>query len=1366
MNQIGLSAISDDWDKNFKLMADIDLSVYTGTQFNIIGTRWDNVFTGVFDGNGHTISNFTYTSTNRQYIGIFGYVSGANAEIKNLGLIAPVVDAGTGSDVGSLAGYFKEGTMSNCYVEGGSVAGQYGVGGLLGEDKDGTITNCCSSSSVSGRGSVGGLVGFNDEGTITCCYSFGIVEGEGSSGGLVGSIFKGLITDCYASGHVLVRDYMGGGLVGLNVRGRITNCYSTGTVSGGSDVGGLVGVLQKQNYSAFITNCYSNGSVSGDRNVGGLVGSNIGTVTNCYSTGCVSGNDNVGGLVGNDVLCGSICDKFGCRDDCYYGETNESFWDFQTSSPSTSAGGVGLTTAEMQAASTFIAWGCGSVWTIEEGVDYPRLVWENAPGEPITAPSYGGGSGEPNDPYLIYTAEQLNTIGLIPGHLDKHFKLMADLDLDTLPPPPPPHLPPSLFKAGNPNPAHGVLSVSLTADLSWMPGLGATSHDVYFGTNSIPPFVCNQTSTTFDPGTMAFGTKYYWHIDEVNDSVVTAGEIWNFTTIPPPPTPPPLTAEVDLGQFEGENTRPRFNVIGHRHYDGGVEAPFSGVFDGNGHTISNFTYTSTDKNNIGLFGYVTGLIKNLGLIDPNVDAGTGCSVGSLVGRLSGGATTGCYVKGGCVSGNDDVGGMVGEIYSPGTITNCYSTGSVSGDSFIGGMVGSGSGTITNCYSTGSVYGRSGVGGFVGYVKGGDIRDCYAIESVFGDHAVGGLVGSNEGGIINCYSGSNVSGGDYVGGLVGEIHSGKISNCYSTGSVSGDRYVGGLVGENSDYATIINCYAIGSVVGSYNAGGLVGSNSANVITSFWDIQTSGQDTSDAGTGLPTAQMQTTSTFIAWTTCGKQGIWTLDEGNDYPHLWWEEKPGEPLPAYQLSDFMTGAGTQIHPYLIYTPRQLNMIGLFFCDRDRHFKLMADIDLSNFTGTSFNIIKDFAGVFDGNGKKIFNFTYTSNEKSYIGLFGSIEGENAVIRDLGLIDPKVDAGPGSYVGSLVAYLEKGSISNCYVEGGSVAGDSYIGGLVGYSEGDIRDCYATGSVFGDYSVGGLVGYNTNVIVDSYTSGNVTGGYCVGGLCGKSTGPDHSTVQSSIRNCYSTANVTGYGSAGGLIGHSGAIVTGCYSRGSVSGHYYVGGLIGRNGGHGSIKNCYSTGSVVGEQSLGGLVGSSEGTVSASFWDIETSGQDSSDSGTGKTTAEMQTMSTFTDAGWDFVGETVNGIEDIWFIGQQDYPHLWWQGMQVPVKLNPATLNCRSQGNWVKTYLTLPEGFTISDVDAERPAVLHSFGFQSAPLYVSVNKSKLVQIEAAFERQALCSLADDWPDTLTVAAFLADGNIFLGTSKVRIIDPGSK
>jgi hypothetical protein len=101
--------------------------------------------------------------------------------------------------------------------------------------------------------------------------------------------------------------------------------------------------------------------------------------------------------------------------------------------------------------------------------------------------------------------------------------------------------PPPLFKASEPNPADGAMGISITSDLNWTAGHDAVSHDVYFGTSSVPPFIGNQTSTTFDPGDMAYGTTYYWRIDEVNDSSTTTGDMWRFTTmIAPPPTPPLL----------------------------------------------------------------------------------------------------------------------------------------------------------------------------------------------------------------------------------------------------------------------------------------------------------------------------------------------------------------------------------------------------------------------------------------------------------------------------------------------------------------------------------------------------------------------------------------------------------------------------------------------------------------------------------------------------------------------------------------------------------------------------------------------------------------------------------------------------------
>jgi aspartokinase-like uncharacterized kinase len=98
-------------------------------------------------------------------------------------------------------------------------------------------------------------------------------------------------------------------------------------------------------------------------------------------------------------------------------------------------------------------------------------------------------------------------------------------------------------QATDPYPADGTTGVSINADLRWTAGSYVTSHDVYFGTSINPPFVCNQAATIYDPGTMAYGTTYYWRIDEVSKWSVTTSKLWKFTTIeaplPPPPSPPP-----------------------------------------------------------------------------------------------------------------------------------------------------------------------------------------------------------------------------------------------------------------------------------------------------------------------------------------------------------------------------------------------------------------------------------------------------------------------------------------------------------------------------------------------------------------------------------------------------------------------------------------------------------------------------------------------------------------------------------------------------------------------------------------------------------------------------------------------------------
>ncbi|UCG55588.1 MAG: hypothetical protein JSU70_12045 [Phycisphaerales bacterium] len=329
---------------------------------------------------------------------------------------------------------------------------------------------------------------------------------------------------------------------------------------------------------------------------------------------------------------------------------------------------------------------------------------------------------------------------------------------------------------------------------------------------------------------------------------------------------------------------------------------------------------------------------------------------------------------------------------------------------------------------------------------------------------------------------------------------------------------------------------------------------------------------------------------------------------------------LPAQ--AKYGGGSGTSAAPYLIYTAEQMNEIGANANDWAKHFKLMADIDLSQYTGTDFNLIgywrtwedtKPFMGVFDGNGHTISHFTYGSVEQDYVGLFAYASG---LIKNLGLIGPNVTAG-GNYVGSLVGYFDDGSVTGCYAKDANVSGNRYVGGLIGLGVGSISECHSGGSVSGEAYVGGLVG-----LLDL----------------------------ASLGRCYSAASVSGNDIVGGLIGktaHDDTTVTYCYATGSVTGYRYVGGLAALVE-RGAVYKCYSVGTVLGHLYTGGLAGERKvlGQIRQSFWDTETSGQATSAGGTGKTTTQMQSIDTFFDAGWDFVLT--------WDICEgTNYPVLRWQ-----------------------------------------------------------------------------------------------------------------
>ena len=433
---------TEDYDKHFILTADIDLDpnlpgrkvfekAVIAPDVNDVDSGYQGIpFTGVFDGDDHIVSHLTVEGDS--YLGLFGQLDGA--VISDLGLEAVDVN-GIGDSVGGLVGR-SDGSITGSYST-GTVTGDWDVGGLVGSNK-GSISDCFSASDVNGIIKVGSLVGDHYAGGILSdCYSTGDVKGVDNVGGLVGVNGWGhpdaIISNCYSTGDVKGVSKLGG-LVGSNghrgamggprTNGHIYNSYSTGAVEGISSVGGLIG----DSGAGSASNCYSAGDVRGDSSVGGLIGRALGgNVSKCYSSGQVSGSERCGGLVGEIIL-------------FPVGNIEKSFWDKQTSGEPNMCGyqlnehGVGCdnsygkTTTEMQTASTFLdaGWdfvdetinGPNDIWKISEGLDYPRLWWEK----------YGGGIGEPNNPYLIYTAEHLNELGAERNDYNKHFKLMADID--------------------------------------------------------------------------------------------------------------------------------------------------------------------------------------------------------------------------------------------------------------------------------------------------------------------------------------------------------------------------------------------------------------------------------------------------------------------------------------------------------------------------------------------------------------------------------------------------------------------------------------------------------------------------------------------------------------------------------------------------------------------------------------------------------------------------------------------------------------------------------------------------------------------------------------------------------------------------
>ena len=292
-------------------------------------------------------------------------------------------------------------------------------------------------------------------------------------------------------------------------------------------------------------------------------------------------------------------------------------------------------------------------------------------------------------------------------------------------------------------------------------------------------------------------------------------------------------------------------------------------------------------------------------------------VGGLTGILQDGEINNSYATGKVFAGanheeNDhgDAGGLVGAVYNNAIITNSHATGEVESNGFnVGGLVGQLHGIIENSYAEGNVEGSRQIGGLVGSMHESTVENSYARGNAGGFDVIGGLVGENYNGIIETsFATGNVNAEGYYyeeaeayfvnsGGLVGQ-NEGEIKRCYSTGDVSdiedaGGVNLGGFVGRNREPGVISESFSTGKVTSHYDTGqvgGFTGFNYHIVHNSYWDIDTSGYDTSGGGEGRTTEQMQAGNAndqidgeniYEDW----DDSIWDFGSDNEYPGFYWE-------------------------------------------------------------------------------------------------------------------------------------------------------------------------------------------------------------------------------------------------------------------------------------------------------------------------------------------------------------------------------------------------------------------------------------------------------------------------------------------------
>jgi len=700
---------------------------------------------------------------------------------------------------------------------------------------------------------------------------------------------------------------------------------------------------------------------------------------------------------------------------------------------------------------------------------------------------------------------------------------------------------------------------------------------------------------------------------------------------------------------------------------------FCGVFDGNGHTIRNLTIRGGGF--LGLFGVLAGgEVKDLGVAEVGI-TGEGY-LAAVVGLNLGGTVSGSYSTGkvtGTGTGTGwfpTAGGLVAanshmQYGRHGKESNCYSTAAVtttgkSNTAFLGGLVGRNAdlygdyGTVSNCYSTGSVINTASaadvhIGGLVGDGNNLDTDSSFWDKQTSACISSGGGKGLTSAQMkdINTYL---AAGWDFVGEVTNAflgIWKMPTGGGYPVLSAFSGHVPPDFVDDFEAYDNVCNRIFFAWVDGlgydtsagcgvPANSGNGTGSELGNMEPEQF-IAHSGEQSApffyDNSTGRLYSEIQ--RTFDApkdWTSSNAHALvlWLYGDPNntlvstDKLYIGIEDKAGKRAfveysgPAHDLQvaswqqwqirlraltgidlrqvwKIYLGIGNRDKPHLGGWGKLLiddiYLLPPYSAGRgtaDDPYQIATLQNLTDLGQSPQDYGKSFILTADVNmaGPALTDALIAPWTSLASAAFaGTFDGNDHTISNLTIVAAGKN-GVGLFgCTDANAVIERLALENC-----RITGHEFVGGLIGRNRGDIKVCSTAG-------------------------GRVGGGLEVGGLVGLSE-------VGSIEDCYARTDVNATGRV-------------------------AGGLVGRN--QGTIMHTYSTGVVTCPSYAGGLVGDNTGgTVTNSLWDTQTSKLSQSAGGTGQTTAQMQTKSTY--GGWDFV--------NVWSKVQGDYPIFLWQKPSGP------------------------------------------------------------------------------------------------------------